>query len=300
MKKSFMFVVAAMLLISIIGCQTPQKISELPTVIKEEGIVFGIVDGVDLKLDLARPGTGKGPYPALVIIHGGGWKHPSNRRSTAWETELAAERGYVAVSVDYRFATESEGTKSIYPFPAQLHDVKRVVRWLRDNAGQYNIDPTKIGAYGYSFGGYLALLLGLTDSADAMEGERGNQNVSSKVQAVVNLSGLTDLPSLLETHPSWSYYLNHLVGGSLEDMPEEYKLASPITYISSGDPPVLTVHDNQKPFVPLQQAELLDKKMKQIGVSHTLIMIEGESDFLDIGADYPVWDFFDKHLKGRN
>jgi hypothetical protein len=84
-----------------------------------------------------------------------------------------------------------------------------------------------------------------------------------------------------------------LVGGSLEDMPEEYKLASPTTYVSEGDAPVLSIHYGQEPMVPPQQAELLDKNMKQIGVSHILFV----TSFLDIGADYPVWIFFDKHLK---
>jgi acetyl esterase/lipase len=138
----------------------------------------------------------------LVFIHSGGWRHHGNRQATSWETELAAERGYVAVTVDYRLLSGSEGIKTNDPFPAQLHDVKCAVRWLRGNAEQYNIDPARIGVYGCSFGGYLALMLGLTDLSDAMEGECGNLNLSSEVQAVVNMSGLTDLPSLLEIRPA--------------------------------------------------------------------------------------------------
>jgi dipeptidyl aminopeptidase/acylaminoacyl peptidase len=93
-----------------------------------------------------------------------------------------------------------------------------------------------------------------------------------------------------------------LVGGSLEEMPEGYKLASPIEYVSGGDPPVLTIHGKLKSDVPPQQAELLDKKMKEIGGFHTLIMQRNESGVLDVDmlADYPVWDFFDRHLKGNN
>jgi dipeptidyl aminopeptidase/acylaminoacyl peptidase len=137
-----------------------------------------------------------------------------------------------------------------------------------------------------------------------MEGECGDLHMSSGVQAVVNIGGPTDLANYFETSVRIRYYLIRFVGGPLEEIPEAYKLASPITFVSEGDSPVLSVHGDQTiglfTAIPPQQAKLLDKKMKEIGVSHTLILLEGESGVLDIAADYPVWDFFDKHLKGRN
>ena len=287
------------LALSLIGCQTTENSSEEQSFIFEEGIVFGTVDGVDLKLDLARPGKGEGPYPALVFIHGGGWFTGS--RQTIY-IKRAAERDYVAVSVDYRLTSVKDDTKTKYPFPAQVHDVKCAVRWLRANAEKYMIDPAHIGAYGYSAGGHLALLLGLTDSSDGIEGDCGNLNFSSRVQAVFNVSGPTDLASYFETRNVDKNMIMWLIGGSLEEMPEKYRQASPTTYISEDDPPVLTIHGDQDKTVPPQQAQLLDRKMKEIGVSHTLILQKdvGHAVNINMSTDYPVWDFFDKHLKNRD
>ena len=287
------------LVLSLVGCQTTESSSTEQKIILEKGIIFGTADGVDLKLDLARPGNGEGPYPALVFIHGGGWSTGS--RHTIY-IKRAAERDYVAVSVDYRLTSVKDGIKTKYPFPAQLHDVKCAVRWLRANAEKYLIDPAHIGAYGYSAGGHLALLLGLTDSSDGIEGDCGNLNFSSRVQAIFNVSGPTDLASHLVTKNVDKHKIMRLLGGSLEEIPDKYRQASPIAYVSKDDPPVFTVHGDQDTTVPPQQAELLDNKMKEIGVSHTLIMQEGVNHRVKINmlADYPVWDFFDKHLKNRD
>ena len=296
-RNPILILIPIFLVLSLIACQTTKSSSLEQTFILEEGIVFGTVDRVELKLDLARPVNGKGPYPALIFIHGGGWRH-GNRQGYKWQLELAAKRGYVAVSADYRLTKESIGTKAKYPFPAQLHDVKCAVRWLRANAEQYNIDPEHIGAYGQTVGGHLALLLGLTDSSDGMEGDCGNLNYSSKVQAVINLSGVTDLASFIEEPTGRTLDVIRLVGGTLEEMPEKYKRASPLTYVSKDDPPVLTIYAAQDFIMPPQQSELLDNKMKELGVSHTLIVQEGaEHIVIDLVADYPLWEFFDKHLK---
>jgi acetyl esterase/lipase len=301
MKKMFLIILTVVLLAGNFGCQTSPNEAEMQTVLKEEGIVFWSVDGIDLKLDLARPGNGRGPYPALVFIRHD--RHIGNRQACAWETEVAAVRGYVAVSIDYRTA-EGEGPKSEYPFPAQLHDAKCAVRWLRRNAEHYDIDTSRIGAFGYGVGGHLALMLGLTDSSHGMEGECGDLNVSSQVQAVVNISGMTDLANLYEKKAAYGWYLIRFVGGHLKEIPEAYKLASPVTYVSEGDPPVLSVYGKAEAIgisstLPSEQPEYLEDRMNEIGVPHTLVILEDKSDYLDIAADYPVWDFFDEHLKGR-
>lgn len=298
-KRNLIFtLIPIFLVLSLIGCQTTESSSVEQTVIQEKEIVFGTVDGVDLKLDLARPGKGNGPYPALIFIHGGGWS-TGRRQNNSIEIKLAAERGYVAVTVDYRLTSVNDGLKAKYPFPAQLHDVKCAVRWLRANAEKYSIDPAHIGAYGYSAGGHLALLLGLTDPSDDMEGNCGNLYFSSKVQAVVSRAGPADLLTFFETKYADRAAVMRLVGGSPEEMPEEYRVASPATYVSEDDPPVLTIHGDQDTVVPSQNAELLDTRMKEIGVSHTLIMVEGAGHnvLVNFYEDYPVWDFFDKHLK---
>jgi len=298
-RNPILILIPIFLALSLSGCKATESTSQEQTVILEEGIVFATVDGVDLKLDLARPGKGKGPYPALVFIHGGGWFAGS--RQTTY-IKRAAERDYVAMSVDYRLTSVKDGPKTKYPFPAQLHDIKCAVRWLRANAEKYRIDPARIGAFGLSAGGHLALLLGLTDSSDGIEGDCGYLNFSSRVQAVVNLSGPTDLASFFETRHVDKNKIMWLIGGSLEEMPDKYRQASPTTYVSGDDPPVLTVHGDQDKTVPPQQAQLLDRKMKEIGVSHTLIMQKevGHGGNINMSTDYPVWNFFDKHLKNRD
>jgi len=203
------------------------------------------------------------------------------------------------VTVEYRLISVLDGPAAKYPFPAQLHDVKCAVRWLRANAEEYDVDPERIGAYGYSAGAHLALLLGLTDPSDGVEGNCGNLNFSSKVQAVVSKAGPTDLAWFLETRYPTGQLVMDLVGGSPEEMLEKSRVASPTTYVSADDPPVLMIHGDQDTTVPPQQAEVLDARMNEIGVPHTLIMKEGEGHYIsvDMKADYPMWDFFDEHLK---
>lgn len=207
----------------------------------------------------------------------------------------------MAVSVDYRLTSVRESGNVKYPFPAQVHDVKCAVRWLRANAREYKIDPDRIGAVGWSSGAHLALMLGLTDTSHGLEGECGDLNYSSRVQAVVSLAGPTDFIGLYqETRYS---PIEALLGGTPEEVPEQYRMASPLTYVSKDDPPVLSIHGDRDPEVPPKQAELLDAKMKEVGASHTLILETGAghhtSDLVNFYEDNPVWDFFDRHLKGN-
>ena len=268
--------------------------------IVERGIIYGKGGDVELKLDLARPGRGEGPFPALVFIFGGSW-YSGGRAQFISTIREAAERGYVVVSVDYRLTSARENGNVKYPFPAQAHDVKCAVRWLRANAREYKIDPDRIGALGWSSGAHLALILGLTDASHGLEGECGDLDYSSRVQAVVSLAGPTDFISFY--HETRYRPIEALLGGTPEEVPEQYRMASPLTYVSKDDPPVLSIHGDRDTYVPPKQAELLDAKMKEVGASHTLILKTGATH--DVGAlvdfqeDYPAWDFFDRHLKGN-
>jgi acetyl esterase/lipase len=269
-------------------------VAEEDAYILEEDLTFGKGGDVDLKLDLARPKRGKGPFPALVFIFGGGWSQ-GDRKQFHREIELAANRGYVAVSVDYRLTSELENGKTKYPFPAQVYDVKCAVRWLRANAKKYKIDPNRIGAVGWSAGGHLALMLGLTGPSDGLEGECGNMKYSSQVQAVVSLAGPTELTN---SYQQSRMIVTMLLGGTPEELPEQYKRASPITYVSDDDPRVLIIHGDRDTDVPPKQAELLDAKMNEVGAIHTFILKKG----MDHGVfvDKTVWDFFDSNLKNKS
>src|SRR5205823_333626 len=156
-----------------------------PQVRDEPDVEFARPGGVALKADLALPNEGKGPFPAVVCLHGGGWVS-GDRKQMSKTIEVLARRGYVALAPDYRLAPA-------HRFPACVEDCKAAVRWLRANAGKYRIDPGRIGAVGLSAGGHLACLLGVTTPGDGLEGTGGNSDRSSAVQAVVSFAGPTDL-----------------------------------------------------------------------------------------------------------
>lgn len=230
-----------------------------------------------MKLDLARP-TGDGPFPAIVFIHGGGW-YQGNRQAYKEEIREAAERGYVAATISYRlmeFDEDKKETTTAEPnFPAQIHDAKAAIRWLRANAEQYDVDPGRIGVTGGSAGGHLSLLIGLTDPESDLKGDGGNPDQSSRVQAVVNFFGPTEIASCHEASVvAWIFRL--FMGGTPEEVPETYEPASPINYVSSDDPPVLTLHGDQDTLVPVSQATMLHKKMKESGADHTLMVLDGQ------------------------
>jgi acetyl esterase/lipase len=297
MKKQTLWLTfwSFVILSSVSGHAFTTDAAEKQANIVEEGLLYGKGGDADLRLDLAHPPRGDGPFPALVFLFGGGYQMGSK---SDWYTVLkeAATRGYVAVAIDYRLTSVLENGKPKYPFPAQIHDGKCAIRWLRAHARSYMIDENRIGVVGFSAGGNLALMLGLTDASDGLEGDCGDRRISSRVQAVVNLAGGTDLMLHYQTYP---FVYRELLGGTPEQVPTRYKTASPLTYVSQDDPPVLSLCGTDDPTLP--QAELLDEKLKAVGASHTLIMREGVghslSGLVNFWEDNPVWDFLEKLLK---
>jgi len=273
-----------------------------PQPIVEENVTYGTAGNVALKLDLARP-AGDGPFPAIVFVHGGGW-YLGDRQGYRSQIEEAARRGYVAVAISYRLMTfdesKKETTKAITIFPSQIHDVKAAIRWLRAHAGNYHIDPKRIGITGRSAGGHLSLLTGLTDAASGLEGDSGNIGHSSRVQAVVNVFGPTDMSACHSTSSvAWIFRL--FMGGTPDEVAATYRMASPLTYASNDDPPVLTIHGDRDRAVPVGQATMLDEKLKSAGGSHTLMILEGQGH--GFGGEFrqrelhAMWEFFDEHLQ---
>lgn len=290
------FVVLAVLVSGLAGAQ--------PVLLKD--IVYGKAGDVELKLDLAKPAASDGPVPALVFIHGGGWQE-GDKSGFEQPIRQFAAAGYVAASVGYRLAPK-------YPWPAQIEDVKCAVRYLRANAAEYGIDPDKIGAIGHSAGGHLSLLLGLMNPEDGFEGEGGNAGVSSKVQAVVNLCGPTDLRAW-RALPEAQAAAKAASGKDFEDILKDFvgttdreapviAEVSPVTYIDTDDPPILTFHGSKDPVVPVEQATILHDALEKAGVKdHKLVILEGA----DHGFAEPVYllrilqegrEFADKRLKG--
>jgi acetyl esterase/lipase len=283
-----------------------------PAYMEEKGIVYATVDDVELILDLYKPMEGDDPFPAIVFLHAH-WT-AGDRESYFVQSTWAADRGYVAVTIDRRSVLDTdENSQPKYPFPAPLHDVKCAVRWLRSNAEELGIDPDRIGAVGYSAGGHYAMLLALTDPSDGLEGDCGDLSHSSRIQAVVNLAGDPDLALVYDAYPNntqWS--LDRLLGGNPEEKPEEYRVASPITYVTEDDPPVLTIRGELEGEAFMNMDELFDLRLEEAGVSHTLVHLEfvGHSGLAPKGYAPPdimhdpdpelyetIFRFLDTHLK---
>jgi acetyl esterase/lipase len=179
--------------------------------------------------------------------------------------------------VDYSSFQESSNRRPIGTFPSQVYDVKSAIRFLKANAKQYDAGAEHIGVIGESSGGNLSLLLGLTRSSDGLEGEDEYPQYSSAVQAAVSFAGPTDLINMDNTNPG---PYNGYLGGTLGAQPEQYNRASSIAYVRPDEPPVLTIHGDKDNAVSINQAVLLDQKMKEVGAPHTLIIRKGGSQRL--------------------
>jgi acetyl esterase/lipase len=195
----------------------------------------------------------------------------------------------------------AQGAQPTTPvFLGQLFDVKAAIRWLRANSAHCRLDPQRIGVAGYSAGGHLALLAGLTGPEDNLEGNDGSRDFSSRVQAVVNISGVVDMVFTYQT-TNKKEVIRMLMGGTPEEVPEMYKAASPLTYVSPDDPPVVTIHGDQDQLVRFEQARVLDARMKEVGVPHTLVIFEGQGHVFvpefEEKAERAMWGFLDKQLK---
>jgi acetyl esterase/lipase len=266
----------------------------------ERDILYDTIDKQKLYLDIAIP-RGEGPFPAVVMFHGGAWRTGGRRDlsvgagSTPSIMELVAARGYVAVSVGYRLAPK-------HPFPAQIQDARAAVRFLRANAKEYKIDPDRVAAGGFSAAGHLALLLGMAEKVEGWDAG-GNTSESSRVQAVVDFFGPTELSLYTATPAIADSYLVPVFGKAAKTDPEVYKKASPITYVSKQAPPILMIHGTFDLIVPVIHSERLLKKLKDAGAKAELITVRGEGHGWGGAALTRSLNdtikFLDTHLKGK-
>ena len=224
---------------------------------------YADVAGKPLHLDLHLPRDTPRP-PLVIYIHGGGWRNGDRKRTLqkVGFRDPILNAGYALASIDYRLSDTAT-------FPAQIHDCKGAVRWLRAHAGKYGYDASRIAAVGTSAGGHLAMLLGASGGVEALEGAVGDHSDQpSDVQAVVDFFGPVDflLRSRTQTrkcnHPGGPVY--QLLGGSVRKNTDLAKLASPLRHVSPGDPPVLIVHGLMDSTVnPGQSIELYQKYKKE-------------------------------------
>lgn len=262
-------------------------------IVWEEGIEYSNPDGQHLKLNMARPKDATGPLPAVVCIHGGGFRAGSRDGYNDLCKRLA-ERGYVAVTVSYRLSPK-------YVFPAAVHDVKAAVRFLRANAGKYAIDPDRIASLGGSAGANLAMMLGVTGDVKELEGEGGNPEQSSRVACVVEYFGPTNFLESYAKSVDAKDVLPLYFGGDLKDKRRENILGSPLYWVTPLSAPTLIIHGTADEYVAFEQGQWLFDRMTAAGVEVELLKMEGARHGFKpdeaAKADEAAFAFLDKHLK---
>lgn len=250
-------------------------------------LVFSSPNGKPLLLDLYLPMNAKEPLPVIIWLHGGGWRIGDRKLGPDF-CQFFSEKGFAIVSIEYRLSGEAI-------FPAQIHDVKTAIRWLRSVAEEYHLDRERIGLWGSSAGGHLAALAGTTGSG-ILEGlEHGCSDFTSDVQAVVDGYGPTDFfqmndhsvshtpssdPESERLHPITHHSdmgspESQLLGAPIHSIPEKVQEANPITYIKGGEPPFLIMHGMSDTAVPAHQSELLYQALLEKGNHATLCLIKG-------------------------
>jgi len=275
------------------AAQKPAKIKVPENVVFEPNIEYSNPDGQHLQLDMARPKTGDGPFPAIACIHGGGFRAGSRQGYDSLCVRLA-ERGYVAVTLSYRLAPR-------YQFPAAIHDVKAAIRWLRANAKKYRIDPDRIGVTGGSAGGHLAQFLGVTGDVKQFEGDGGNPEQPSRVVCVVNYFGPSDFAKSYGKSVDAAEVLPLWLGGNLDQVRQKHIVASPLYWVTPDAAPTLCIHGTEDKYVAYEQAVWLIDRLKAAGVEAELLTLEGAGHGFKgkdaENADAAMLAFFAKHLK---
>ncbi|MEI2275988.1 alpha/beta hydrolase [Paenarthrobacter ilicis] len=294
----------------------PEEVSEESLLHRE--LSYAITVGFRrLSMDVWLPRkAAEAAVPLVVWIHGGAFQLGDRRELPPTFVPDSVfrrlnEAGIACATVDYRYSLEA-------PFPAQLHDIKAAVRYLRHHADVLGIDGERIGAWGESAGGHLAALLGLTGSREDLEGGLGVQGQSSAVNAVVDFYGISSLndvsrrlgvesflngPLTAAVPPGASLDPGTMLVGGAPD-PALLHAASPLGYVTAGAPPFLLVHGNRDGLVPHSQSELLADALERAGVQNKLITIDGADHCFFFAEDEVDWiletsvDFF-RHEFGQ-
>ena len=242
--------------------------SNVPT---HNGIEYTRVGSRSLKLDLYLPAPSLLPCPLIVWVHGGGWRSGAR---TEMPLSALVEMGYGVASVDYRLTPEAA-------FPANVHDLKAAVRFLRAQAQRFGLQTTSVAIAGSSAGGHLAALVGVTNGHPSLEGNGGeDSSQSSAVQAIVSFYGASNLQSILGQSTAFGLTvrvpaLQLLLGGQPVDRPSLAKLASPVAHIDAHDPPLMLIHGDQDPQMPIDQSRELTRAYEQHGLTVRFVPMPG-------------------------
>jgi len=257
----------------------------------EEGIVYGNMNGRELRLNLYHPARGEGSFPAVVFVHGGGWR-AGHRGHFSRQAMYLSAKGYVCACIEYRLSGEAQ-------FPAQIEDVKCAIRWMRaEGSKHFHADPDRIGVSGGSAGGHLSLLAGTSGDVNELEGKGGWPEQSSSVQCVVAFNPAVEFPEGMATGAVAAF-----LGGSRAEVPQNYNMATPATWLDKNDPPMLILHGNADKTVPYEKSAEFIQKLKALGIDGMLYTAEGKDHtWFSFPPDFAPTSrameaFFNKYLK---
>jgi len=265
-------------------------------------IQYAATDDPAQRLDLFLPKqrAGSKPLPIIVFIHGGAWKNGDKRSGFRHLAPLVATGKYAGATIEYRLTGQAI-------WPAQIHDCKAAIRWLRGNAKQHGLDPNRLVAWGTSAGGHLVAMLGTTGGVEELDGDLGDHDdQSSRVTAVINFFGPSDLATMNEGGSTMDHYAKdspetNLIGETVQAAREKWDAASPLSYVSADDAPMLIMHGDKDPLVPHRQSVIVRDALVQAGVEATLVTVKdaghgfGGPDITD-----RVEQFLGKHLLGES
>jgi acetyl esterase/lipase len=232
-------------------------------------VVYATVEGKDLALDIYLP-AGVATPPLLVWVHGGAW-----RSGTKASVPMAfIDNGFATASLDFRQSTDAR-------FPAQVHDIKAAIRFLRAKAGEFGYRVDRIAIGGSSSGGHLAALVGVTNGDKELEGTVGTcLQQSSSVNAILDYYGASNLMTILSQSTPHGLSvrepaLDLLIGGRPDKVEALAKLASPVNHVDKDDPPLLLIHGDQDPQMPINQAHELQGAYERLGLDVQFDVVHG-------------------------
>lgn len=260
-----------------------------------EDVPYASVNGSELRLDIYGAAVNSGALrPAVLLIHGGSWR-ALDKGTMRRMGQFLARSGFVAFAINYRLWHDTENR-----WPAQLDDAQRAVRWVRANASKYGVDPEHLGAFGHSAGGQLASLLGMEETRN--NSDPALAGYSSKVQAVVDVSGPTDFT--VNHDPEALAGLANLLGTEYSKDPEVWRKASPALQVSKEDSPFLIVHGTQDQDVPISQSQELFEKLRSAGVPVSFVQLVDAHTFQTPEARrqlaFDTLSFFQRYLRSGN
>jgi acetyl esterase/lipase len=227
-------------------------------------ITYLTASGVELKLDVYRPRAASGPLPTAVLLHGGGYRIQSTKEAFALNVIPWLQMGWNAINVEYR-------SSGVALAPAAVEDVRCALRWVTQNAKQYNVDPNRIVITGASAGGHLASIGGMIPESAGLD-RRCPGREPIKVAAIISWYGVFDYTTLVED-PTRDYAVSWI--GPQPNRMEIAKLVSPATYVRAGVPPTMHIHGDADPTVPYEQGVREIEALKKVGVPAELVTIPG-------------------------